>query len=113
MLSSTPLCQHRAKPWTQFKLVYNTVQRLEANSTKFLETVNKTLNLHITLKNELDVLTQRRSELECKVAAAASHFPLPNYSETLNSIMKRMLQVENKATGESTERYHKPSRRPH
>lgn len=71
------------------------VQRLEANNVNLTESINKVLQIHIALKNDLDQLTNRVHEIETKIKSLPSSQPVSNETADMFKIQDKLDDLEN------------------
>lgn len=81
----------------KLNLVFSTVQRLEASNATVLEAVNKVLLIHIDIKNDLDALTKRVSELETKPVVAASTVTGVSHDANFACMQEKLDDLENRS----------------
>lgn len=85
-------------------MVFNAVQRLETSNTNMLESVNKVLQMHIVLKNDLDSLTKRVKEVEGKLESLSSETTISSQNDNLTKIQNQIQDLKSKfASGTSTQ----------
>lgn len=77
--------------------MFSAVQRLEASNTSLLEGVNKILQVHITLQNDLQALTKRVEELESKSQLTASPGPSASSEPNISKMHEKIDDLENRS----------------
>ncbi|XP_077497727.1 uncharacterized protein LOC144108342 [Amblyomma americanum] len=77
--------------------VAETVLRLEASNATLIEAVTKVLNIHATLKTDLENLTKRVQELETKLELASSVSTSANHESGLSNIVNKIDDLENRS----------------
>lgn len=80
------------------KLVYvfDAVKRMEASNISVLESVNKVLHIHITLKNDYESLSKRVMELESRVESSISAQIPANNDAKLSQMQSQIIEMQSK-----------------
>lgn len=86
--------------------VFDAVKRMEASNISLLESVNKVLHIHITLKNDYESLSKRVTELESRLESSISaQIPANNdakLSEMQNQIVVLQSKIQSCGSSEAT-----------
>lgn len=85
--------EHEAK----LDLVTNVVQRLEISNATVLDSIDKLLQNHITLKNNLKSLTKRVQELETKAEMAPPPEASVNVNENISKLQDKIHDLKNRS----------------
>lgn len=78
-------------------LVTNVVQRLEISNASVLDSINKLLQNHITLKDNLESLTKRVQELETKAEMSPPPQASVNVDENISKLQDKIDDLENRS----------------
>lgn len=81
----------------KLNFVSDVVTRLESNHTALLESLNKILQNHITMKNDIELLSKRVLALESKTGSDASPHQTQNYDQNLSFMQSKIDDLENRS----------------